>query len=79
MLMKFIVSLLPVFIYIYLKTKKSLQMLQQNWYNDGNRYLKWINKNLKKVFYNLDIFILLLLVFLIIKIDIIWIMVKRIN
>lgn len=75
MLMKFIVSLLPVFIYIYLKTKKSLQMLQQNWYNDGNRYLKWINKNLKKVFYNLDIFILLLLVFLIIKIDIIWIMV----
>ena len=25
-------------------------MLQQNWYNDGNRYLKWINNNSKFIF-----------------------------
>ncbi len=24
-------------------------MLQQNWYNDGNRYLKWINNNKDKM------------------------------
>ena len=53
MLMKFIVTLLPILIYTYIKTRKSFQMLQQNWYNDGSRYIKWINRNLKKVFYNL--------------------------
>ena len=62
MLIKFIVSLLPVIPYIYLKSKKSLHMLQQNWYNDGNRYLKWIGNNKAKVFKNLDgLFIILLL------------------
>lgn len=69
MLMKFIVTCLPILVYVYMKTTKSFQMLQQNWYNDGNRYLKWINKNLKKVFCNLDIFILLIGIFLVIKID----------
>lgn len=29
-------------------------MLQQNWYNDGNRYLKWIKNNTKKVFITFD-------------------------
>ncbi|MBP3461749.1 MAG: UDP-N-acetylmuramoyl-tripeptide--D-alanyl-D-alanine ligase [Bacilli bacterium] len=55
MLIKFIVSIIPVIPYIFLKSKKSLHMLQQNWYNDGNRYLKWINNNKKKVFNNIDI------------------------
>lgn len=31
-----------------LKTKKSLHMLQQNLYNENNRYLKWIKKNWKQ-------------------------------
>ena len=31
-----------------LKTKKSLHMLQQNLYNENNRYLKWIKKNYRK-------------------------------
>lgn len=75
MLMKFIVTCLPILVYVYIKTTKSFQMLQQNWYNDGNRYLKWINKNLKKVFYNLDIFILLIGLFLVVKIDSIALMV----
>ena len=37
-------------------------MLQQNWYNEGNRYLKWIFKNKKLVFINLDlVFVLFIL------------------
>lgn len=68
MLMKFIVSFLPVLMYIYIKTRKSFQMLQQNWYNDGSRYIKWINKNRKKVFVNLDLLFLVLVLFLFIKI-----------
>ena len=55
MIIKFIISLLVIVPYIYLKSKKSLHMLQQNWYNDGNRYLKWINNNKRKVFFNIDI------------------------
>ena len=60
---KFIVSLVLMYLYVYLKTKKSFHMLQQNWYNDGNRYVKWIIKNKKQEFFNIDILILLLLVF----------------
>lgn len=41
-------------IFIVLKTKKSFHMLQQNWYNDGNRYIDWIFKNKKKVFAFID-------------------------
>ena len=64
MLIKFIVSLLPLMVYMYLKTKKSFHMLQQNWYNDGNRYIKWINKNIKKIFLNTE---LLFVLFFVIK------------
>lgn len=39
-----------MFIYIIFDLKKAFHMLQQNWYNDGNRYLKWINNNSKFVF-----------------------------
>ena len=39
-------------------------MLQQNWYNDGNRYIKWIIENPVKVFVNID---LLFIVFLLLK------------
>ena len=30
---------------LYYKSKKSLHMLQQNLYNENNRYLKWVSKN----------------------------------
>jgi len=63
MIVKFLVSILPIFVYVYLKTTKSFQMLQQNWYNDGNRYLKWIKKNKKKEFYNFDILIVNIIFF----------------
>ncbi|UKI57490.1 MAG: hypothetical protein L6V81_09250 [Clostridium sp.] len=39
-------------------------MLQQNWYNDGNRYFKWILDNAKKVFITYD---LLFILFLLLK------------
>ncbi|MBP3766516.1 MAG: UDP-N-acetylmuramoyl-tripeptide--D-alanyl-D-alanine ligase [Bacilli bacterium] len=66
---KFIISLLVLLIYTYFKTKKSFHMLQQNWYNEGFRYIKWMLKNLKLVFINLDLCFLALLVFLIFKVD----------
>ena len=67
MLTKFIVTFISILIYVYIKTRKSFQMLQQNWYNEDNRYIKWINKNKKKVFINLDILFVLLIIFIFIK------------
>ncbi len=53
----FILSLLPYLIYVTLKTKKGLHMLQLNWYNLDNRFVKWIKNNLLKVFINPDMFL----------------------
>ena len=77
MLIKFLVSLIICYIYNYFKTKKSFQMLQQNWYNDGNRYLKWINKNKGKVFicYDILLFLIMITIYLL-KADIRWLMVS---
>ena len=57
----FLLSLIIFFFYGVLKTKKCLHILQQNWYNDGNRYLKWIKNNPKKVFANFDILFIVFL------------------
>ncbi|MCI9233663.1 MAG: UDP-N-acetylmuramoyl-tripeptide--D-alanyl-D-alanine ligase [Bacilli bacterium] len=51
----FFFTTIPFLIVVLLKTKKALHMLQQNWYNDGNRYIDWIFKNSKKVFLGLDV------------------------
>ena len=51
----FILSLLVSFYYLYFKNKKIMHMLQQNYYNDDNRYLKWLENNFKKSFINLDL------------------------
>ena len=41
--------LISAFIFaIIFKTKRSLHMLQQNLYNENNRYLKWSLKNYKQ-------------------------------
>ena len=42
------------FLYIILRSKKSFHMLQQNFYNNSNRYLKWIFNNTKKSFITID-------------------------
>lgn len=51
----FLLSLIPLIIFLCIKTKKGFHILQQNWYNDGNRYIKWIFTSKKKVFLNSDI------------------------
>lgn len=54
-----IVTILFSYMYVFIKSKKAMQMLQQNLYNVNNRYLKWISKNLDSVFVNIDIFAVL--------------------
>lgn len=66
MLIKFFVSTLPLLLYLFFKTKKSFHVLQQNWYNLGNRYIKWIINNPSKVFWNIDLCFLLFFVFFVV-------------
>lgn len=56
------ISFLIILIFNIIKNKKSLHMLQQNLYNENNRYIKWIKKNLKSVFITLDFISLLILI-----------------
>ena len=62
----FIITLIIYLIYINLISKRSLHMLQQNRYNRGFRYIKWILKNFKENFINLN---LLPLIFIITSIN----------
>lgn len=57
----FVIVLTTMFIYIFIDLKKSLHMLQQNWYNDGSRYLKWIVNNFKFIFIWLDLLYIILI------------------
>ena len=47
MIILFILLIITFFYAIYYKSHKSLHMLQQNLYNENNRYLKWVIKNLQ--------------------------------
>jgi len=47
-------SFAVMFVYLIVKGKKALHMLQQNLYNENNRYIKWMKGNLEVVFLNLD-------------------------
>ena len=60
----YILSLLVALIYLLSKSKKAMHMLQQNWYNEDDRYINWIFNNQSKVFIGLD---LLFIVFLFLK------------
>ncbi len=61
----FILSLVIYFVHISIISTRSLHMLQQNRYNRGYRYIKWILKNYKDNFLNLNLlfFIFLLTIF----------------
>ena len=61
----FILSLVIYFIHVYIISTRSLHMLQQNRYNRGYRYIKWILKNYKDNFLNLNLlfFIFILTIF----------------
>lgn len=51
----FLITLITYIIHIWIISTKSLHMLQQNRYNRGYRYIKWILKNFKDNFINLNI------------------------
>ena len=51
----FLISLLVPLYYLYFKNKKIMHMLQQNYYNDDNRYLNWLGHNFEKAFLNFDL------------------------
>ena len=48
-------------VYLIIKNKKSLHMLQQNLYNENNRYLKWIKKNKKDAIFSYDYIVVFML------------------
>lgn len=62
----FIIYLIIYSLYLIFKTKNNLHMFQQNFYNENNRYLKWLIKN-KKIFNEDIIFLIIILFGLIIK------------
>ena len=45
-----VLFLLFYVIYVIYRSVEAMHMLQQNLYNENNRYLKWINNNFNKVF-----------------------------
>ncbi len=51
-------------IYIFYKSRTSLYMLQQNLYNENNRYLRWIARSLTRCFNPVDFLPFLLAIFL---------------
>ncbi len=56
------IGFLLILVFNVIKNKKSFHMLQQNLYNENNRYLKWILKNFKSVFVTLDLIAFMILV-----------------
>lgn len=58
----FILSVIPALIYNAYKMKKSFHMLQQNWYNDDQRYFKWLIKNYNKTFIQIDMFFVIFII-----------------
>lgn len=59
-LVLFLVSFSLIFLIFY-RTKRNLHMLQQNLYNENNRYLKWTFKNYEQ-FLSLDLVVVFLMV-----------------
>ncbi len=58
--------IVPFLMYLFLRTKKALHMLQQNLYDENRRYCKWLIKNFVKVMLKSDLLplIVILLYFL---------------
>lgn len=51
----YLALLFVMLIYYFTKTRKSLHMLQQNLYNENQRYLQWLKNNLKTAFFHIDL------------------------
>ncbi len=58
-----IVIFLIIFYAVTIKSRKSLHMLQQNLYNENNRYLKWLHQNRNQALKHYDLIGLVLSVF----------------
>ncbi len=58
----FLITILFYLIHIYIINKRSLHMLQQNRYNRGYRYIKWINKNASANFININLVFLIFII-----------------
>lgn len=58
-----LISFAATYLYVFFTTKKPLHMLQDNIYNENNRYLKWVFRNKKEtlVNYNYLAFFLILI------------------
>jgi uncharacterized protein YggT (Ycf19 family) len=50
-----ILLLIVYLIYLIYSSTEAMHMLQQNLYNENNRYLKWIRKNIRKAFSIFDL------------------------
>ena len=53
---------LVIILYLINVSKKSLHMLQQNLYNENNRYIKWVLENNKLITRNIDLFAIVFVV-----------------
>ena len=53
MILVYIFILFCMFVCLLFKSKRYLHMLQQNLYNENNRYIKWVFRNSKQ-FLDLD-------------------------
>ena len=58
--MKILILIFLLIGYLLIKIRKNVHILQQNFYNENNRYLKWGKKNIRKVFKIWDILLCLL-------------------
>ena len=58
--MKFL-FFISYFLYVILRSKKSFHMLQQNFYNNSNRYIKWIFNNKNRSILTVDWFFLVII------------------
>ena len=59
-----IILLFIITILIIIKSKKNLHMLQQNLYNENNRYIKWLVRNKKRIFNYYDLVPILFFAFI---------------
>ena len=59
-----VLFLLFYVIYFIYRSVEAMHMLQQNLYNENNRYLKWTVKNLHKVFCYTDFIPIMFFIFI---------------
>ena len=48
--MKFLIIVIASILYVIVRLKKNMHILQQNFYNENNRYLRWGINNINEVF-----------------------------